>query len=74
MVVFMMFSSKSVWLLSLHHEDDFVSHNGSVGPKKMWILFGTRSPLLRQGGREDRRPHHLLPTGFTQHSPQLPLG
>src|ERR1700689_725196 len=34
MVVFMMFSSKSVVLCPYTHEDDFFSHNGSVGQKK----------------------------------------
>jgi len=33
-----------------------------------------RSPLLCMGGREDRRLHHLLPTYFAQHYPQLTLG
>src|ERR1700689_475060 len=33
-VVFMMFSSKKYCALSLHHEDDAVNQNGSVGRKK----------------------------------------
>ena len=48
-VVFMMFSSKKRCSLSLHHEDDPVNHNGSVGQKKMWI------PQLRDEARDHRK-------------------